>query len=136
MTRFLSLTAVAGLVLLVAAGGAAAGDQQQAKKQKKKAADTAVTAVVGTITKVSDDGKTFTITPVGGTKKQPATTTEFKVTDKTNIEYVAFLAKEDQKLAEGYFAIVAFDAKDKDVATVVKVAKTAGPTKKKKKTGQ
>src|SRR5207249_4742849 len=109
--------------------------QTEAKKKQKKnkATETAPTAVVGTITKVGDDGKTFTVTTLGGNKKRPATTTEFKLTDKTNIEFVAIDSKDAQKLTAGYAVLVAFDPKEKETATIVKVAKTTDTTTKKKK---
>src|SRR5947209_8496957 len=123
MTRFPALAAALGVAALLAAGTASAADQPQGKKQKKKATpESAVGAIVGTIAKVSDDGKTFTVTSLTPNKKQPPTTTEFKVTDKTSIEYVAIAAKEDQKLAAGYAVLVAFDGKDKETATVIKAA--------------
>ena len=137
MKRLLSLTAAVAVGLLVAASSASAADVQDAKKQKKKVTPAPVaTAMVGTITKVSDDGKTFSVTALGGTKKLPPTTTEFKVTDRTNIEYVGIDTKEAQKLTAGFAVIVAFDAKDKETATVVKVARTEVPAKKRKKTDQ
>ena len=76
-----------------------------------------------------------TVTTFGGNKKQPPTTTEFKLTDKTNVEYVAIESKDLQKLTQGYAVIVGFDPKDKETATVVKVTRIADAGKKKKKAG-
>ena len=137
MIRLRSIAAILGVATLLTLGASPAAAQTAKKQKKNKAADSAPTAVVGTITKVGDDGKTFTVTTFGGNKKQPATTTEFKLTDKTNVEFVAILSKELQKLTQGYAVIVGFDPKDKETATVVKVANTAGSqAKKKKKAGQ
>jgi hypothetical protein len=137
MTRLQSLIALLGIASFLTVGASSASAQQEGKKKKKAAVESAaVGAIVGTITRVSDDGRTFTVTPLGGTKKQPGTATEFKVTDRTSIEFIGFAAKEDLKLAAGYAVIVAFDGKDKESATLIKVAKTDAPAKKKKKTGQ
>jgi hypothetical protein len=132
------IVALLGIASLLTAGASTACAQQEGKKKKKAAAESsaAVGTIVGTINRVSDDGRTFTVTPFGGTKKQPATTTEFKVTDRTSVEFIGFPTKEDLKLAAGYAVIVAFDGKDKETATLIKVAKTDAPAKKKKKTGQ
>ena len=137
MIRLRSIAAILGVATLLTLGASPAAAQTAKKQKKNKAADSAPTAVVGTIIKVGDDGKTFTVTSFGGSKKQPPTTTEFKLTDKTNIEYVAIANKDSQKLTAGYAVMVAFDSTDKETATVVKFANTAGASaKKKKKAGQ
>jgi FtsP/CotA-like multicopper oxidase with cupredoxin domain len=135
MTRFRSIAAILGVAALLTVGAMPAAAQTAKKQKKNKAAESAPTAVVGTITKVADDGKTFTVTTFGGNKKQPATTTEFKLTDKTSIEFVAIDNKDLQKLTQGYAVIVGFDPRDKEAATVVKVTRIADAGKKKKKAG-
>jgi hypothetical protein len=135
MTRFRAIAAILGVAALLTVGASPAAAQAAKKQKKNKSADSAPTAIVGTITKVADDGKTFTVTTFGGAKKQLPTTTEFKLTDKTNIEYVAIENKDLQKLTQGYAVIVGFDPKDKDTATVVRVTRIADAGKKKKKTG-
>jgi hypothetical protein len=135
MTRFRSIAAILGVAALLSVGASPAAAQTAKKQKKNKAADAAPAAIVGTITKVADDGKTFTVTTFGGNKKQPPTTTEFKLNDKTSIEYVAIDQKDLQKLTQGYAVIVGFDPKDKETATVVKATRIADAGKKKKKTG-
>jgi hypothetical protein len=135
MRHFRSITVILGVAALLTVGASPAAAQTAKKQKKNTAADSAPTAVVGTITKVADDGKTFTVTTLGGNKKQPATTTEFKLTDKTNVEFVAIENKDLQKLTQGYAVIVGFDPKDKETATVVKVTRIADAGKKKKKVG-
>src|SRR5436190_12410867 len=102
MTRFRSIAAILGVAALLSVGASPAAAQAAKKQKKNKAADSAPTAVVGTIIKVGDDGKTFTVTSFGGSKKQPPTTTEFKLTDKTNSEYVVIANKVYQKLTAGF----------------------------------
>src|SRR5262245_55188398 len=84
MPRRQFIVALLGIASFLTAGASSASAQQEGKKKKKKAAveTAAVGAIVGTITRVSDDGRTFTVTPFGATKKQPVTTSEFKVTDR------------------------------------------------------
>jgi hypothetical protein len=135
MTRLRSIAAILGVATLLTIGASSAAAQAAKKQKKNKGADTAPSAIVGTITKVADDGKTFTVTAFGGNKKQPATTTEFKLTDKTSVEYVAIQSRDLQKLTQGYAVIVGFDPKDKETATVVKVTRIADAGKTKKKTG-
>src|SRR5947199_3622261 len=108
MTRFRSIAAILGVAALLTVGASPAAAQTAKKQKKNKAAESAPTAIVGTITKVGDDGKTFTVTTFGGNKKQP-TTTEFKLTDRTNVEFVAIESKDMQKLTQGYAVIVGFD---------------------------
>src|SRR5262245_38621971 len=135
MTRFRSIATVLAVAALLTVGASPATAQTAKKQKKARSTESAPTAVVGTITKVGDDGKTFTVTTFGGNKKQPATTTEFKLTDKTTVEFVAIENKDLQKLTQGYAVIVGFDAKDKETATVVKVTRIADAGKKKKKAG-
>jgi len=120
----------------LAGGSAATAAPARAKDDKPK--DDAPTAqpLTGTITGVSDDGKTITVeTAVAGKKKKKVAppTREVKVTDKTKVEYVGIDAKEDQKLQVGYAVTVTLSDADKDTATAIKVSKSAEQPKKKKK---
>ncbi len=122
-TTLLSLA----LVLAVCASAEAAG------KKKKKAA--AATTMIGTITAVSDDGKTITVTAMGG-KKKNATPAELKLTDKTQVHYLGMPDKSEQKLAVGHVVLVALDETDPTTAVTIAAAKApakaAGKGKKKK----
>jgi hypothetical protein len=119
MTRSLSLVAALALVLAWCATADAAG-------KKKKAAKSGT--VVGTITAVSEDGKSFTVTSPG--RKKQTTTTEIKVTPTTKIHYVGIQDKAEQKLVFGYAVLVALEEQGSN-ASVIAVAK-APETKKKK----
>lgn len=123
MSRFLSLAAAVALVLTLGAATAEAG-------KKKKAAPT--NTVVGTVTAVSEDGKTITVTPFGGKKKNPPAPTEVKLSDKTKIDFIGVKDKAEQKLMIGHVVIIGLDEQDSSTAAVVAAAKLPAQTKKKK----
>lgn len=132
MTRTQSIVAMLGIASLLTVGTSTASAQAGAKK-KKKTPEVTTASVLGTIAKVSPDGKTLTVVALGGTKKQPAASTEIKVNDSTKIDYVGIESKNDQKLKVGYTVTVTLDEKEKTLATAIKVGAAAELAKKKKK---
>jgi hypothetical protein len=130
MRRTVSILVAVALVLTLAASTAQAG------KTMKKAPSG---AVVGTITAVSEDGKSITVATLGAKKKkkQGAAGTELKLGSRAQIVYVGFKDKGEQKLAVGQVVLVALDESDPTQVATVAVGKAApGKTKKKKNQNQ
>jgi hypothetical protein len=128
MVRVLTLSLAAGLLVGLLFGLVR---PVEASKEKKKQANTP-RVVLGTIQN-TDEGKSFSVSTLGGKKLKPVGTTELKITNRTKIEYVG-LDRNEQKLQPGYFVMVALDPNNKDTAASIKVCKapTAGKQKKNK----
>jgi hypothetical protein len=127
MKRIVSLVVVLAVVLAFAATAEAG------KKKKKK--DQAST-VVGTVTAV-DEGKSITVTGLGGKKKKkaaPATT--IKITDKTKIDYIGIKDENERKLSIGQVVIVALDEANRDTATAIAAGKLSEAKKNKSARGK
>lgn len=135
MKRFVSIIAIALTAVLAfhAFAGQARAQDKKAQKAAAAAAATPTSAVIGTITAVHDNGKSVTVTGTGGTKKQPAATTEVKITDNTKFLYLGIEDKAEQKLRPGLSVLVKLDDKEKDVAAGMLVSKAAEQPRKKKK---
>jgi hypothetical protein len=132
MVRVLFGVTAALALLLTLGNPAQAGD-----KKKKAAAEDVASTITGTITGVSDDGRTLTIQPAPADgkkakKKNAAPAVEIKLTDKTKTEWVG-IEKDGLKFKAGQAVTVTLVDGSKDTAAAVKVSQPAEQPKKKKK---
>jgi hypothetical protein len=125
MKRILSVAAALAIVLTLTAS------VEAAQKKKKKKVNTGT--IVGTITAVSGDGKSFTVTSLGGKKNKTAGATELKLTERTKVEFIGIKDTAERKLAVGYVVLVAVDEANPGTASVIAAGKAAVGKKKKKK---